>query len=635
VHTWGGRSYHNQITLNRLSNRESLLMVTHLLGEDTVEPQLEKHILGKTEGVPFFIEEFVKYLQGLDILKTENGTIRFKGDPQATSIPSTVQDMIMARVDRLSDDTKTVLQVGSVIEREFSHDMIRAITTLPEPELLTHLSALKDAELLYERGIYPQIAYIFRHALTREVVYASILADRRRTLHHKIGTAIEEIHKENLDENYEILTEHFYQSQDYSKTAIYAKQAAKKAMKSSSLLDAIIHARKRVHCLEKLPDSEEGIKERIDARTVLGLYLGQLNNWVEARDTVAPVAQLARDKDYLKGLGRIQALLGACYSFIDENFAKGLDAIQEALSIAEKEKNLITMLLASYWLGIMQSFDCDFENAENSFQRAIDISIAGGTKWGPPIYKSMLSYQCYFFEGKIGQLKQLTSEALKTAEESVDLMSRSTSHISSGFARLATGHLEEAISHALEGKNLLEYLGVFDLKAAAFQCLALSYLEMKSYDKSRDFFAQASQTHKKNNTISSVVGHYHLGMTLCEVMLGKRDINLRSLRDIQERNRIKMVEGWNCQFLGAIFLNLGGSYVNEAERWIRQAIAADGKNGMKLALGLDHALYGKFFKRQGDQAKAQEELGKATEIMRECGADGWVVKYEKELAELQ
>ncbi|MBW1744134.1 MAG: hypothetical protein JRJ47_12030 [Deltaproteobacteria bacterium] len=143
VHTWGGRSYHNQITLNRLSNRESLHMVSHLLGTDAVAPEVERLILGKTEGVPFFIEEFVNSLKGLGVIKREDGKVLFKKDPKFAAIPSTIQDMIMARVDRLSDSAKGVLQAGSVIEREFPHDLIRAVTGLPEAELLSHLSALK------------------------------------------------------------------------------------------------------------------------------------------------------------------------------------------------------------------------------------------------------------------------------------------------------------------------------------------------------------------------------------------------------------------------------------------------------------------------------------------------------------
>ena len=228
----------------------------------TVDPELQRLVLGKTEGVPFFIEEFVKSLQGLKMIKREDGRVLLQGDPQSVAIPSTIEDMIMARVDRLSDAAKSVLQAGSAIEREFPHNLIRTIMGLPETELLSYLSALKDAELLYERGVYPRTSYIFRHALTQEVVYRSILEGRRRELHGRIGTAIEELHGDDLTEHFEILSEHFCRSEDYPKAAEYSKRAARKAEKNASLTDGIAYAQKRVLYLNKSPEVTKGGKER-------------------------------------------------------------------------------------------------------------------------------------------------------------------------------------------------------------------------------------------------------------------------------------------------------------------------------------------------------------------------------------
>jgi class 3 adenylate cyclase len=200
VHTWGAKSYHNQLTLHRLSNRESLEMVTHILGTREIEKTLEELILEKTEGVPFFIEEFIKSLRDLKIIGRKENVYQLSQDIHQLTIPSTIHDVIMARVDSLPEGAKEVLQSGSVIEREFSYPLINRVTGLPEKELLTYLSALKDSELLYERGIYPQSNYIFKHALTRQVVYDSILAKRKKKLHEEIGNAIEELYKHTLSE---------------------------------------------------------------------------------------------------------------------------------------------------------------------------------------------------------------------------------------------------------------------------------------------------------------------------------------------------------------------------------------------------------------------------------------------------
>ena len=255
VHTWGGKSFHSQITLNRLSNRESLSMLAHLLGSEDIDCDLKDLILEKTEGIPFFVEEFVRSLQDLKIIKKTNNRYHLAKEVQELIIPSTIQDVIMARMDRLPEGAREVLQVGAAIEREFSHELIQEVTGLPERELLSCLSALKDAELLYERGIYPKSTYVFNHALTREVVYDSILTNRRKELHSQIGNAIEDLAGKNIDDYYGILVEHYLLSSHDEKAAHYANLAGKKAAKTGSIPDAIGYARKRIASLERLPSN--------------------------------------------------------------------------------------------------------------------------------------------------------------------------------------------------------------------------------------------------------------------------------------------------------------------------------------------------------------------------------------------
>jgi len=183
VHTWGAKSFHSQITLNRLSNRESLTMLSHLLDTEEIDSNLEELVLEKSEGVPLFIEEFIKSLKDLKIIEWKDNKYQLAKDIQDVTIPSTIQDVIMARVDSLPDRAKEVLQTGSVIEREFSYKLLEKVMDLSEQQLLSSLSALKDSELVFERGIYPQSAYIFKHTLTREVVYDSILGRKKKNLH--------------------------------------------------------------------------------------------------------------------------------------------------------------------------------------------------------------------------------------------------------------------------------------------------------------------------------------------------------------------------------------------------------------------------------------------------------------------
>ena len=140
--TWGAKSFHNQLTLNRLSNRESLAMVNHLLGTKGIDSNLEDLILGKTEGIPFFIEEFIRSLKDLKIIEKRDNKYYLAKDLQEMAIPSTVQDVIMARIDSLPDGIKGLLQIVSAVGREFSYDLTKRMTGLTEQELLSliHIS---------------------------------------------------------------------------------------------------------------------------------------------------------------------------------------------------------------------------------------------------------------------------------------------------------------------------------------------------------------------------------------------------------------------------------------------------------------------------------------------------------------
>ena len=206
---WASLSHHQPMTLDRLSDGESAAMVQNLLGTREIEPELQELILRKTEGVPFFIEEFLRSWKDLKIIEKRGEPYYLTRHGNDVAIPSTINDIIMARVDTLPEKTKALLQTGAVIERQFSFDLISRVMGVPEEELLSHLLLLKASGLLDETGSPPQPTYAFRHALIRDVVYDSILAARKKDLHEKIGNAIEEIYQGNLSEHSEELLQHY------------------------------------------------------------------------------------------------------------------------------------------------------------------------------------------------------------------------------------------------------------------------------------------------------------------------------------------------------------------------------------------------------------------------------------------
>jgi class 3 adenylate cyclase/tetratricopeptide (TPR) repeat protein len=634
VHTWGAKSYHNQLTLHRLSNRESLEMVTHILGTKEIERTLEELILEKTEGVPFFIEEFIKSLKDLKIIEIKDNAYHLSKDIHQLTIPSTIQDVIMARVDSLPEGAKEVLQTGSVIEREFSYELIRRIMSLQEQELLSDLSVLKDSELLYERGIYPQSTYIFKHALTREVVYDSILAKRKKKLHEEIGNAIEELHKDNLIEHYEVLAEHFFLSENYSKSAEYSRLAGRKAEKTASLNDAIAHSKKRVASLERLPRTDDVQKQIIDGRTALGLYMVQMNYHAEAKEAIDQIIDLAISSDYKKRLCHIYGILGTYHLMVEDNYPEAFKSLEKALNISGEVKDLVASFFANYWLGLSLGWACEFESSSKYFERALDINLAAKNLWGIAIVKSVASYLCYYYSGKINMAFRTTSEAIGIAEESGDIYSKAISYVSHGVSCYGKGLLEKAEKHLLKGLEFCERINFYSWNGAARFNLGENYTELGDFTRAKEHYEKGILVFEHNRLWPSWVGWGKVALMKSKVMDKEKGVDLESLFAHSLNNKVNAAEGWIQRYIGEILLNIDDQHLSEAEHWIQKAIEADQRNRMMFHLGKDYALYAELFKRKGDRLKAQENLGRAIEILKECGADGWVAKYEKELATL-
>ncbi|MFC1515122.1 AAA family ATPase, partial [Thermodesulfobacteriota bacterium] len=618
---WGPKPYHRQITLKRLSPKECLSMMTHLLGTERIDKALEDLVLEKTEGVPFFIEEFIKSLKDLKIIKRDNNKYYLAKDVQAVAIPSTIQDIIMARVDSLPARAKEVLHTGSVIEREFSYELIKLVVETPEKELRSSLSILKDSELIYERGRYDETTYIFKHALTREVVYDSILTQRKKKFHEKISQAIEEYYKEVIEDYYGILAEHYIASENYEKGAEYSRLACKKAEKAVSLTDAIAHCKKRIACIEKLSQTDEVQKNLINARTVLGLYYTQINYHVESKAAVEPVFDLALRHGDRRMLAKIYTIIGAYDYMVAENFPKAFEYLEKALKISEEENDIVSLFFANHFSGIALSLNCEFEKALCCFEKALDINVASNTPWGISAMKCMISYFVYYLQGMVNLSYQTSNEAMEIAEVSDDIYSKAMAYTSYGISCCGKGYFEKAIKHLLKGVDFCERINLFFWNTLAQSNLAETYFELGEYQKSKNHYSNVVRL-VENKSVTPYWGNLNkLGIAKAQMMNDELIIDLESLNTYEKKNTAKIFEGWIPRYIGKILLSIDDHHMNEAEDWINKAIDANKRNGMMLHLGRDYILYSELFDRKGEPSRAKENLNSALEIFTECGVE--------------
>jgi tetratricopeptide (TPR) repeat protein len=631
VHTWGAKTYHNQLTLNRLSNRESLAMVTNLLGTKEISKDLEELILEKTEGIPFFIEEFIKSLKTLNVIKSQDSTFCLAEDIQEVTIPSTIQDVIMARVDSLPEGAKEVIQIGSVIEREFGYEIIKKVSGLDEKKLLSYLSALKDSELLYERGIYPDTTYIFKHALTREVVYDSILTKRKKKLHAQIGNAIEDVFGENIVEHYEILAEHYITSEVYEKGAQFSRMAGKKAEKTASFVDALAYGQEGISCLEKLPLTADVQKKIIDARTTLGLYFSQLGHLAEAQKAVDPIIDVALQSTDQKRCSQIHTIIGLYNTFVEEDLSKALHHLEEALQIAEEIDHKMSLFFSIYWLSLALWHNCEFEKAINYIKKALEINVAANSLWGVVAMKSQLS-SFYNYRGSVDIGYHTSQEALQIAEESGDIYSKTWGNAYHGMSCYYKGFIEKARDCLLKGADFSERLDFWEINIQVQTYLGHTYSEIEDYRNSKHHFGKALSIGQQAEKVPSEINFFKTAVSRANALGKKNKIDPERLSSYVADNKLKHYEGWIQRNIAEIILEIDNDNLSEAQRWIEKAIEADKNNGMMWHLAMDYASYAEVCKRRGDQSKAREKLSIAIEIFEKCGADGWVDKYERDMA---
>jgi class 3 adenylate cyclase/tetratricopeptide (TPR) repeat protein len=634
IPSWHTKSYHSQINLNRLSNQQSIEMVSSLLGSKNLDSELEKLIIKKTEGVPFYIEEFLKSLQYFKIIIEDKNKYTLSDNIEILSVPETIQDVIMARVDGLSDSAKSLLQIGSVIEREFSYELIRKISGLDEQELKSNLSIIIDSELLYSRGIYPNETYIFKHALIQEVVYNSILMKKRIMLHGIIGDALEDLKKKDIDEYYGILAKHYSEGKRYEKGAEYSRLAAKKSMRAASFIEAIGHTKRCVSCLEKLQDTVENSKKIIDARTILANYYLTLTYVNEAKQTIDVIVDKAHQINYRKRLPRIYTVIGIYNLWVKEDFAQGYRYLIDAVKISEEVADFLSLYFANFYLGWTLSFNCDFQKAEKHLNKALDLSALGNNLIGISFAKGVMSTATYNFNGKVEQAYDTGQDLLKMLEESTDIFIKGMAYSSFGTSCHYKGYFEQAEENLLKGITFSEKTTQAGWKAWTCFYLGENYINKKNYMKAQEYYREGTETLEFVNVVPSAVCMFEVSLARARVLNNDKDIILTELFENFKNNKLNALEGWIARYIGEILLNIDSQQLSEAEKWTNRAIEANEKYKMNWSLGHDFVLLSRISNIKEDKLGAKDELSKALKIFKDCGADGWVEKYKKELATL-
>jgi predicted ATPase len=365
---WPQRSHMTPLTLNRLERPEVKALIGQHTGGKPLPKEVLEHIIGKTDGVPLYVEELSKAILEADFLREQNGGYQLTGPMSGLAIPATLQDSLMARLDRLPN-IREVAQLGSVLGREFIYEMVEAIASTDAASLQNGLDKLVAAELLYQRGRPPRAKYIFKHALVQDAAYQSLLKRTRQYYHGQVAELLEGRYPELVQTQPELIAHHCTEAGLGEQAVKYWHEAGRQALRRSANLEAVGHLRKELEVLMTLAESAERDSTELALQTSLGAVLMTVKGYGAPEVGVAygranELCATIDDKEKL-----FPVLWGiAAYHMIRAEHATALAGAKQLFSLTENLSETPYLLEGHLMLGFTSSFVGELQVARENFE---------------------------------------------------------------------------------------------------------------------------------------------------------------------------------------------------------------------------------------------------------------------------
>jgi class 3 adenylate cyclase/tetratricopeptide (TPR) repeat protein len=631
THQWGSKSYYNHIGLDQLTMESSAELVQAILEGGEVVPELRELILNRAAGNPLFMEELTHTL-------VENGSIERKDrqyvlnrQPSDIQVPGTVQGIIAARIDRLDESLKRIMQVASVIGREFAFRILQAIMEMKEG-LKSHLINLQGLEFIYEKRLFPELEYIFKHALTQEVAYSSLLLKRRKEIHGRIGRAIEEIYPERLEEFYEMLAYHYSNSDNPEKAVYYLKLFGDKAMRRYSSAEAFRFYKDAVGILKQMHDTDHNKKERIEVILSMAFPMTRLAYPEDSFKFLQEGENLCKDLKDKKGLAILHSHMGSFYSGKGDA-ALGMKYQMDAFEEADKlQDSQITAHIGSFL-----SFSLD---VAGEYRKVVQITprvlaLLEKTKvqvelFGMPVDPRSILYANYGhglgYIGKFAEGEQACEKAQSFAQEANNLLSIAFVEFlygcffsPKGDGKNSAKHFEISIGH-LEKLKAVFYLPL------AFCLIGEGYRLMGDPGKALGFEEKGLEM-KMHIGVPAWLSIHHWALSLVHFDLGnlnKAKVHAEQGLNFAQTNREKYFEGESLLQLGRTLGKMEEPQIDEAEDLILQGLKILDELETKPAYAVGCLNLGELYWDAGKKDQALGNLRSSEEMFSRMGMDYWL-----------
>jgi class 3 adenylate cyclase/predicted ATPase len=578
---WSHRSYLTEVTVRGLSRSQITQMVEKMLGGKRLPAEVLHQIVKKTDGVPLFVEEMTKAMLESGHLKAGDGRYELTESLPSLAIPATLQDSLMARLDRLGS-AKAMAQYAAVIGRQFSYALLQAVAQVDEATLQRELRRLVEAELVYQRGLPPQATYTFKHALIQDAAYASLLKSTRQQYHQRIAQVIRERFPETAEAQPELLAYHYTEAGHNEQAITYWQQAGRRAIGQSSTVEGIAHLRTGLALLDTLPETVQRAQQELLLYTTLGPALMTVKGYAapEVKQAYTRARELCRQAGDTPR--RLSVLLGlGTYYCVSAELQTAREIGAESLRLALQSNDPGHCLQAYLLLGTATLYLGELTSAHEYLTQGIrldttrpDPSRVPSGATSPRVSCRTHASHALWQLGYPAQAQQRSDEGLRLAQELAHPISITAALI---WSAATYHHLREVqvvqqridMALTLAAKERFAY---FTVTGTAFRGLALAM--QGRYDEGIAQLRQGVDTLQSTGA-TVALSFFLAGLAEAYGQNGQPEDGLRTLATALahvEQTGERWFEAEICRLKGVLLLKRAVPDTVEAEACFQQAL---------------------------------------------------------------
>jgi tetratricopeptide (TPR) repeat protein len=641
-HGWGSKTYYAQLRLDPLPPTSADAFLHALLGDDPGLAALKPLLISRTAGNPFFLEESVRTLVETGALVGERGAYRLAQALTSLQVPATVQAVLTARIDRLPPQEKHLLQTAAVIGTEVPLALLQAMVEDPDEALRAGLAYLQAAEFLYETRLFPDVAYTFKHALTHEVAYGSLLLERRRVLHARIVEAIEQLYSDRLAEQVDRLAHHAGRGERWDKAVTYCRQAGTQAVARSAQREAVAYFEQALTGLAQLPERRDTLEQAIDLRFDLHNALHPLAEQAQIFDLLRATEALAERLGDPQRLSQVAGHLCIYFSAMGE-YDRAIAAGQRALALATTSGVFDVQVTAQTRLGQVYYTGGDFRQALDMARRAMAL-LAGEQRPArfdmvvlPTIASRNYVAGCLAELGGFAEGRGVAEEAVRIAEAAEQPFSIVSAHWCAGSVSSRQGDIQRAVPALERSLALCQSATIPRLFPIAASILAAAYAPAGRIAEARPLLDQVLEyVVPGRRVIFQALVLTELSEAL--LLVGRVDKASALAGRLIELSRTQIGRGYQAQalrLLGDIAMHGDPPAIDQAETHYQQALALAEAPGMRPLQAHCHRGLGTLYAQRGQREQAHTELSTAITMYRSMDMTFWLPHTQTALAQVQ